>query len=733
MATHAALSPLHLAFELGVYAVAVFVLYSLWRTRRAEIPLLLAAIIFAGALEITDIRTTHSYYYARFLLMIGREPDWFPVAIAVAWGLVLHTVMAAGERLPGSAWTRPFTGAVLGVAVDLLLDPVVASARVVSQIGQVCDAAGLPHGSAHGVGLWVWCVPAFESNLIWGIPFANFFAWGVVVLGFTAVAQGLRTAFDGEHAGTFGHVVLAIATGLIAFCLVDVILQLYTPVVMAGVPEWALLALVFGPGAWVLLHAGVTRAAGTVPVSSFIFPATAVLYCVAVYALAGVAAQGGLPFALYVAAVTAGCAAVYGWTLFGPRPLWELLGQSRKATRRGPAPSRAALLAQGPTHVPLADLARVTALRDPVLRNYMITQRYRDLSVAFARAVAGPNANWCTFATWASKTAGESIRNEEVPAFVRKLLQGEQRLHALVDGLRGAAPQARAIDVFDVARDTLSRVSSQVADGNRKVFAELAPLFSRFVDCFDQAGAIDDAEFERLLAGLRAGSSDSGGQEPLKQAFTAYREASREPDERRRAEWMLLGNCLIGLHEQTRLQPNIAAAIDAPVDVSASEGVLAGITAVLPPALRRDLEFLCGPSGQVALRIGRAVWQRVVTAAAMHLSLPGGARIPLAEDVEVSLGEQFPSALRSPTLPALRELIARFDADHAAPGGHGAGDWASLHDRMRFIIDLFRATQEQAALFEQPFDPALRLEIETRYAAAIAAAERVQDAARTEG
>src|SRR6188472_3999951 len=84
------------AFELGVYAVALVVLWTLWRKGRSrEIPLMLAAMAFAGLLEVSDIRTTNSYYYARFMLMIGDHPYWFPVAIAVAWGLVLHTAMSA--------------------------------------------------------------------------------------------------------------------------------------------------------------------------------------------------------------------------------------------------------------------------------------------------------------------------------------------------------------------------------------------------------------------------------------------------------------------------------------------------------------------------------------------------------------------------------------------------------------------------------------------------------------
>jgi hypothetical protein len=73
----------------------------------------------------------------------------------------------------------------------------------------------------------------------------------------------------------------------------------------------------------------------------------------------------------------------------------------------------------------LADQAnRIVALESqPVLRNLLITQCYHDLSCEIARVLGATNANWCTYATWASKTAGRFIRNDEVPALFRKLLQ----------------------------------------------------------------------------------------------------------------------------------------------------------------------------------------------------------------------------------------------------------------------------------------------------------------------
>ena len=68
-----------------------------------------------------------------------------------------------------------------------------------------------------------------------------------------------------------------------------------------------------------------------------------------------------------------------------------------------------------------ADIDRIASLTDPVLRNLQITQCYHELSNAMA-ALTGPLANWCTFATWASKQAGQSIRKEDLARTFEDLL-----------------------------------------------------------------------------------------------------------------------------------------------------------------------------------------------------------------------------------------------------------------------------------------------------------------------
>src|SRR5262249_38281015 len=161
-----------------------------------------------------------------------------------------------------------------------------------------------------------------------------------------------------------------------------------TPLVMHGVPEWSLLALVFGPGIWFLLRSGPFREPAPVRLSMWIFPATAMTYCLGAYVLCGVAERAGIVFFAYVALAPLACAAACAWTILGRSP--GLIAPAAHVT-----PPREELIADAPASVDPAELLQVAALQDPVLRNYMITQRYHDISCELARKISGPDANWC--------------------------------------------------------------------------------------------------------------------------------------------------------------------------------------------------------------------------------------------------------------------------------------------------------------------------------------------------
>ena len=67
------------------------------------------------------------------------------------------------------------------------------------------------------------------------------------------------------------------------------------------------------------------------------------------------------------------------------------------------------------------DVDRIAATANPVIRNLEITEAYAELTAAM-RARTGGAADWCTFATWASRQAGRTIRGEDLIERVDRIL-----------------------------------------------------------------------------------------------------------------------------------------------------------------------------------------------------------------------------------------------------------------------------------------------------------------------
>ena len=224
------------------------------------------------------------------------------------------------------------------------------------------------------------------------------------------------------------------------------------------------------------------------------------------------------------------------------------------------------------TDLPTPDeVRRIAAIDDPVLRNLEITACYSRLAAAMA-ARGDPCSNWCTFATWASRQAGRTIRGEDLlGALEHELGRDAELLHpvdafwrALVRrGLfRRDTPLGRLVADLHTPFDAFELASDAVARGNRKVFAEIGLQFARYLRDCDADLRPDSAAFAAFLDGLTPGEPPEG-QRYLRQAFTRYQQQRLEPDPNRRAELVVLANLEIGLHEQTRLQPEIGEALDA--------------------------------------------------------------------------------------------------------------------------------------------------------------------------
>jgi hypothetical protein len=307
------------------------------------------------------------------------------------------------------------------------------------------------------------------------------------------------------------------------------------------------------------------------------------------------------------------------------------------------------------------EVRRIAGLSDPVIRNLQITECYSRL----AANVAAEGANWCTFATWASRQAGRTIRGEDlIQALQIELGRDAELLHPIESFWRALLRRGlfnresrfgRLVWSLHTPFDAFELASDAVARGNRKVFAEIGFEFARYL-------ALD---FEPFMAGL---------QDPeLRQAFGHLEQGRTTGD----AELVVLANLEIGLHEQTRLQPEIREALDA-------------TTAPEQGWLKRILGW---PLQRQLARLSR----EAITHCMMVLSLPG-AVLYLGRNLDLPM----PTAVNAD----LEALVARYEPVPPALDDCGARDWSELTQRMHYIAHLFRAYHEDAELRSPPFTPA---------------------------
>ena len=358
------------------------------------------------------------------------------------------------------------------------------------------------------------------------------------------------------------------------------------------------------------------------------------------------------------------------------------------------------------------EVKRIVAIANPVVRNLEITHCYGRLSAAMAQRT-GPCANWGTFATWAARQAGRTIRGEDLIETLRtRLHAGPELLHPLASlgrvllrkGLFDPqSPIGRLTGQLHTPFDVFERTSDAVGRGNRKVFEEIGLEFARYLHDVAPAAGSDPADphLRTFLDGLRPGEPPDG-QRYLRQAFTRYTRAAQAEDEAARAQLLLLANLEIGMHEQTRLQPEIRESLDAAYVVT--QDLDRRLVRALAPWWRRPPpRIVAKPAAALAARAQRGLadmLREIITRSLMVMSLPGRVLY-----LGANMDEPVPAALAQITDAELTELLARFEPASATTGHDdtGARDWSDFDQRMHYIAHLFRAFALHEELLGPPF------------------------------
>lgn len=363
-----------------------------------------------------------------------------------------------------------------------------------------------------------------------------------------------------------------------------------------------------------------------------------------------------------------------------------------------------------PGRLPLTEGAvrEIALIPDVAVRNLWITQSYADLAHRLLD-VLKTDQTWCTFAIWASNTAGLSIRGEELPKLVDDLLLGaDGECAAIVGAMNRHTAALRHMGIINefqrshlehLVAHAVQQVSSFIANGNTLVYRELAPLFVRFLDLFEASGPPLLGDVDNALDRIGIPSAERSAN--VRCAFREYAYAAGSTDPIQRSQHVLAANVAAVLHEQQRLQPDIEAALDSGLIDFGDD--LAGVVrghiseALVDPVIRQIRTHLASHV--------ETLWQHVATKLLMTMQMPGET-LHLGVDVPPAPGSHslFPAALQDLGLPTVCALMSAWDPTDGTGQGSAAHDWANLHQRMAYIVNLFRSRQQLLGLTVPPFD-----------------------------
>lgn len=303
---------------------------------------------------------------------------------------------------------------------------------------------------------------------------------------------------------------------------------------------------------------------------------------------------------------------------------------------------------------------KIAANPNPVIRNLQISNYYHEVAVALRDMIGAEGGNnWPAWAGWASKHVGEHIRREDLP-----FLRGTCKVTTAI--ARTLLPSALHSAIWGPS-DLMDRANVAISKANRDIFERTCLQFTRFIETFRGDTQANAPKWALFAQGFKPGSYEQGGEDLLRDGFRSYYEAMFEPDSKKKAELVLLGNCQVVYDEQKHAHDEINEAIP----------------------------WFAG---------------RPVTAWSLYLDTPSedlrlGKDLPPRPD-----GRVFPANLEELTLPKLMHTYRQHNRSkgQASDGtliDSRCQDYRKLEDRMNMIVNVFRTRHDDMSLFDPPFAP----------------------------
>lgn len=208
--------PTFLIAELGIYILAVSCLRHAWARGWSRLLGLIASMIYGLLLEYGAIVIFDAYVYGHFLITLFGS---VPLCVGVSWGVIIYTAMETSDRFDLPWYLRPIVDALLALNIDLSMDAI-----------------------AIRLGFWTWG----QAGPWFGVPLGNFYAWFVVVLGFSLLLRlGRLWSLAGPLALLRDFALALLAIPLAAVGLIT-LLRPYYALIARGAPAWLIIGALLG-------------------------------------------------------------------------------------------------------------------------------------------------------------------------------------------------------------------------------------------------------------------------------------------------------------------------------------------------------------------------------------------------------------------------------------------------------------------------------------------------------